>query len=80
MQLEQRSNVIAVPAAAIQTGQAGNFVYVLKPDSTVEMRTVTAGTRFGTMAAVETGVQNGEQVITDGHLRLTGGTKVRVTQ
>jgi membrane fusion protein, multidrug efflux system len=80
MQLEQRSNVIAVPAAAIQTGQAGNFVYVLKSDSTVEMRPVTAGARFGTMAAIETGVQNGEQVVTDGHLRLAGGTKVRVLQ
>lgn len=80
MQLEHRSNVIAVPAAAIQTGQAGNFVYILKSDNTVEMRPVTAGARFGIMAAIETGVQNGEQVVTDGHLRLAGGTKVRVLQ
>jgi multidrug efflux system membrane fusion protein len=78
LRLEQRSNVVTVPAAAIQTGQAGNFVYTLASDNTVEMRQVTTGPRFGNVTAVETGLERGEQVVTEGHLRLASGTKVRV--
>jgi membrane fusion protein, multidrug efflux system len=80
LRLEQRSNVIAVPTAAIQTGQAGNFVYTLKPDNTVEMRPVTTGTRAGNFIAVDTGLKGDEQVVIEGHLRLADGVKVRVQQ
>jgi multidrug efflux system membrane fusion protein len=79
LRLEQRSNVVTVPAAAIQTGQSGTFVYVVGSTNSVEIRPVTTGGRFENLVAVETGLQGEEQVVTEGHLRLARGVKVRVT-
>jgi multidrug efflux system membrane fusion protein len=80
LRLEERKNAVAVPAAAIQTGQSGTFVYTVTPENTVELRPVTAGARFENLTAVDSGLKGGEQVVTDGHLRLAPGVKVQVQQ
>jgi multidrug efflux system membrane fusion protein len=69
---------VVVPAQAIQAGQKGQFVFVVKPDSTVESRQVKVGRRVGGELVVEQGLTGGEQVVTDGQLRLVPGTKVEI--
>ena len=69
---------IVVPSQAVQTGQKGEFVYVVKTDRTVEMRPVTLGSSHNGVAVIEQGLRAGELVVTDGHLRLVPGTKVDV--
>lgn len=68
--------VTLVPSEAIQTGQTGAFAFVVKPDTTVEMRKVVAGRTVGKDTVVEEGIRPGETVVTDGHLRLVPGAKV----
>ncbi|HYX28083.1 MAG TPA: efflux RND transporter periplasmic adaptor subunit [Pyrinomonadaceae bacterium] len=67
-----------VPTQAVQVGQDKSFVYVAKADGTVEMRTVQTGTTTGTMTVIENGLKPGEQVVTDGQLRLVPGAKYQV--
>lgn len=66
----------AIPSGAIQTGQQGTFVYVIKSDDTAEVRLVTVSRDTGRVAAIEKGLQIGERVVIDGQLRLVNGTKV----
>ncbi|MDP2156237.1 MAG: efflux RND transporter periplasmic adaptor subunit, partial [Nitrospirota bacterium] len=63
---------------AVQTGQKGSFVFVLKDDSTVDARPVTAGRTFGSESVIDSGLKPGEKIITDGQLRLMPGTKVEI--
>jgi len=67
-----------VPAEAVQAGQQGQYVYVIKPDSTVESRVVKVGRAFGKKLVIENGVAPGENVVTDGHLRLFPGAQVQL--
>jgi multidrug efflux system membrane fusion protein len=69
---------VLVPAIAPQNSAKGTFVYVVKPDSTAEQRPVTLGQRQGDLIVVETGVQAGERVVTNGQLGVTPGGKVQV--
>ena len=69
---------IVAPSQAVQTGQKGEFVYVIKADRTVEMRPVVLTSSRDGMAVIEQGLRAGELVVTDGHLRLVPGTKVDV--
>src|SRR2546425_811034 len=69
---------IVVPSQAIQPGQQGPFVFVVKPDATVESRPVAPGTRLGAETIIEQGLRPGERVVTDGQLRLVPGAKVEV--
>jgi multidrug efflux system membrane fusion protein len=71
--------VVLVPAAAVQRGPSSTFVYVVKPDQTVEMRTVTLGPTEGEQTVIESGVAAGELVVTDGVDKLTQGSKVSVS-
>ncbi|HEY0526778.1 MAG TPA: efflux RND transporter periplasmic adaptor subunit [Stellaceae bacterium] len=71
-------NAITIPSEAVQAGQKGPFVFVLKPDSTVEARTVTLDRTIGTEAVIATGLAAGEKVVVNGQLRLDNGTKVEV--
>ena len=64
-------NAIVVPAAAVQASQAGQFVYVVKPDRTVEIRNVTVERQQGEEMVIAQGLAPGEEVVTDGQLRLT---------
>jgi multidrug efflux system membrane fusion protein len=69
---------ITVPAEAVQTGQQGPFVFVVKPDMKVEPRPVQVGRRVGGDIIVLRGLSAGERIVTDGHLRLVPGSTVDV--
>lgn len=69
---------VLVPAAAPQDSAKGAFVYVVKQDSTAEMRPVKLGQRQGDLVVVEQGLQPGERVIMNGQLAVMPGGRVRV--
>jgi membrane fusion protein, multidrug efflux system len=69
-------HAIVVPSQAVQTGQDGQYVFVVKPDSTVEQRTVVTAQRVDQDTVVQKGLQPGEVVVTEGHLRLEPGSHV----
>ena len=74
--LDVKKEATVVPAVAIQRGARGAFVYVVKPDRTVEARPVTVGFTEGDEASIDTGVRVGEQVVVDGADRLRDGVRV----
>jgi membrane fusion protein, multidrug efflux system len=69
---------IVVPAEAVQTGQQGTYVFVVKPDAIVESRAVVVERSTGRETVIARGVAPGEMVVTDGHLRLTPGARVEI--
>lgn len=71
---------VLVPASAPQMSAQGSFVYVVKQESTAEQRPVTLGQRQGDLIVVETGVEAGEVVVTNGQLGVTPGGKVAIEQ
>jgi multidrug efflux system membrane fusion protein len=73
-----RPDVVVVPSPAIQTGQSGQFVFVVGKDLTVEARPVVVGQEVDGSVIVEKGVAAGEQVVTDGQIRLVPGAKVEL--
>ena len=78
--LATEPNAIVVPTQAIQTGQSGQYVYVVKNDLTVESRPVSMNRTQGHLSIVAKGLQPGERVVTDGQLRLAPGAKVEIKQ
>lgn len=80
MKLEDRNNATVIPGNAVQAGQNGSFVYVVKEDSTVELRPIKTGARMDRMVAVDEGLGGGETVVTDGQIRLAPGSRVRISQ
>ena len=76
--LTTRPHATVVPNQAVQTGQDGQFVYVVKQDGTVEMRPVVTGTRVDQELVIDRGLEPGETVVTEGQLRLTPGSHVQV--
>jgi len=77
--LTTRSDAVVIPSVAIQVGQNGQFVYVVKPDLSVESRAVVPGMSVGEEVVIEKGVAAGERVVTEGQLRLVPGAKVQIT-
>ncbi|MGH9831083.1 MAG: efflux RND transporter periplasmic adaptor subunit, partial [Blastocatellia bacterium] len=77
--LAQQTNMVVAPSQAIQSGQQGQFVYVVKPDMTVESRPVVLGQGTNTEAVIQDGLKAGEVVVTNGQLRLFKGAKVEIT-
>jgi multidrug efflux system membrane fusion protein len=73
-----QQDAILVPAQAVQAGQNGQFVFVVKPDLSAEFRPVTVGATLNGETVIEKGIQPGEKVVTDGQLRLVPGAKVEV--
>jgi multidrug efflux system membrane fusion protein len=71
---------VLVPTAAPQMSAKGNYVYVVKPDSTAEQRQVTLGQRQGDLIVIENGVEAGERVVTQGQIGVTPGGKVNIQQ
>ncbi|MGA2815025.1 MAG: efflux RND transporter periplasmic adaptor subunit [Xanthobacteraceae bacterium] len=71
-------NVVTVPTAAIQRGAPGSYVYVINADNTVSVRPISIGPNDGPMAAVNSGLTAGEQVVVDGTDRLRDGARVTV--
>jgi multidrug efflux system membrane fusion protein len=78
MTLRTLRGATVIPSEAIQSGQQGQFVFVLKPDQTVENRVVKPGQTVDNQIVVESGIAPGETVITDGQMRLIPGARVRV--
>jgi multidrug efflux system membrane fusion protein len=79
--LSELTNVVVVPSQAVQTGQNGEYLYVLKSnqtDQTVEERRVVIGVAYQGVTVIKSGVQAGETVVTDGQLRLAPGVTVSV--
>ena len=78
LELSVNPKAIVVPMAAVQAGQQGQFVFVVKADSTVEARPIKVAWVEGNDVVVASGVQPGEVVVTDGQLRLVPGARVSV--
>jgi multidrug efflux system membrane fusion protein len=72
-------NGVTVPSVAIQTGPKGSFTYVVKADSTVDMRPVTVTQTDNSSALVGSGLKAGERVVTAGQFKLEQGTKVQIS-
>ena len=78
LRLSERPNAVVVPNEAIQTGQNGTFVYVVKPDRSVEVRPVLTSLRVNQDMVVDKGLASGEIVVTEGQLRLAPDSRVAV--
>ena len=76
--LATEPNTIVVPSQAIQTGQEGQYVFVVKQDLTVESRPVVAGRTIDTETVIHKGLNVDEKVVTDGQLRLYPGATVEI--
>jgi membrane fusion protein, multidrug efflux system len=70
--------VVTVPNQAVQTGQDGTFIYVVGDDGKVQFRPVKVGPRVDFDMVIESGVEAGETVVTDGQLRLQPGSVVQL--
>jgi multidrug efflux system membrane fusion protein len=77
LRLSTQANALVVPNQAVQTGQNGQFVYVVKADQTVESRAVVTGARVDQDLVVNKGLEAGEMIVLEGQLRLAPGMKVR---
>ena len=76
LRLTTLDNATVVPSQAVQTGQDGQYVFVVKDDQTVEQRSVTVGQRVEDDTVVQKGLKPGETVVTEGQLRLEAGSRV----
>ncbi len=74
--LDVKKNVTVVPAAAVQHGSQGAFAFVVKPDSTVDMRPLQPGINNGNQTVIDQGLAPGDVVVTDGQDKLSPGSKV----
>jgi membrane fusion protein, multidrug efflux system len=78
LRLTTQQNALVVPNQAIQTGQDGPFVFVVKADRTVESRPIATGARLDEDMVVQKGLEAGETVVTEGQLRLAPGSRVQL--
>jgi multidrug efflux system membrane fusion protein len=80
LSLTDEQGVVVVPATAVQPSASGQYVYIVKPDRTAEVRQVTVARQFGEEMIIARGLSAGEEVVTDGQLRLTPGAQVSTPQ
>ncbi len=80
LRLYEQKDALVVPAQAVQTGPNGQYVYVVKPDMTAEMRKVEIDRNDGADVIIAKGLRKGEQVVVTGQLRLVPGTRVMVAK
>jgi multidrug efflux system membrane fusion protein len=76
VQVYTRKNAITIPAAAVQRGSQGTYVYVVKSDKTADQRQIKVAMTEGTMSIIDSGLNAGEQVVTDGQEKLQPGNKL----
>ena len=76
LDLTVHRNATVVPSQAVQTGEQGQYVYVVKPDHTAGYQPVTVGATLGGFTIVDKGINPGQTVVTNGQLRLFPGAKV----
>jgi multidrug efflux system membrane fusion protein len=74
------ANATVVPSVAVQSGQQGTYVYIVKADKTVELRPVTVARTHGDDSIIRSGVKPGEIIVTDGQLRLIPGSRVSIKE
>ena len=77
--LNTRKGVPTVPAQTVQDGPSGKYVYVIKPDDTVERRSVEVSSVQDGIAVIDKGLKAGEHVVVDGQYRLTEGARIRTS-
>lgn len=78
LMLKTQANAVVIPSQAIQNGQQGTFVFVIKDDGTAEVRPITTGESDQGEVIVRKGLAVGERIVTDGQLRLLPGSKVQI--
>ena len=78
LRLTTQQNAVVVPNEAVQTGQNGSFIYVVKQDRTVESRPIAVGARVDQDMVIQSGLEPGETVVTEGQLRLAPGSRIVV--
>lgn len=78
LRVSQLDNAVTVPSAAIQSGQNGPYVYVIRPDKTAELRNIKPGPTMGSDTVILDGVSADELVVTDGQLRLAPNARVTI--
>ena len=76
--LRVEADALVVPSSAVQVGQNGSYVFVVKSDNTVELRPVTVNRTVGNESVIAKGLSADERVVTDGQLRLTNGSRVEI--
>lgn len=74
--LSEQPDAVVIPSQALQNGPKGQYVYVIQPDQSAEMRSVTVDRTDGLEVVIASGLQAGETVVTSGQIRLTPGAKV----
>jgi multidrug efflux system membrane fusion protein len=80
VQADTLVKAVTVPTVAVQVGQKGSYVYVVKADDTVDLRPVKVALADGDRTVIADGVSDGERVVTDGQMRLKPGAKARERQ
>ena len=75
--LDTVQKATVIPSEAVQSGQRGQFVYVVKPDNSVAIRPVTIASAAGNKTVIASGVAPGDTVVTDGQLRLFPGAIIK---
>ena len=76
--LKVEQGALVVPSQAVLTGQKGAYVYIVNPDLTVSNRAVTVTRNVENETVIAEGLKPGEQVVTDGQLRLAPGARVKI--
>jgi multidrug efflux system membrane fusion protein len=74
--LDTEPNALVVPTVAVQTSQNGQYIFVVTPEQTVDLRPVTIARTIGLESVIHGKVAEGDTVVTDGHLRLTPGSRI----
>lgn len=80
LKLTEEQNALSIPTQAIQTGQKGQFVYVVKADNTVEIRQIKVANAIGNESAIASGLEVGEKVVVDGQFALSPNAKVEIKE
>jgi multidrug efflux system membrane fusion protein len=78
LRLDEQTGATVVPSVAVSSSQSGPYLFVVKPDTTVETRPVQLGRTWGDWVVIAGGVEPGETVVTDGQLRLSPGSKAMI--
>jgi len=78
LKLHEQQGATVVPTAAVNSSQSGTYIYVLKPDTTVDLRKVTVSRSWQDLSVVAAGLEPGETVVTDGQVRLSPGAKAAI--
>jgi multidrug efflux system membrane fusion protein len=76
--LKNDPNAIVVPTAAVQNGQTGNYVFVVKSDKTADIRNVVVERQAADVTVIKEGLKPGETVVVDGQNRLIGGSRISI--